>query len=200
VTINILSGDGEKKPVFVHKNYICEYSKYFRVAFHDGFAETDAQEIDLEETDPQTFNRFLHWTYHQSLPTSELGPNHFNKNVKLWIFADKYIVPKLQNYIMTIIMESLYGALARSDPRNLGASVTQQSNALLEYVYKNTPESSRLRHVLVDYLAITYRGLNLDNLPSEIVLDIFKIVQLFPADGGVIPRDRAYFFVNEDID
>jgi hypothetical protein len=177
VTVNILYGDGEKKPVFVHKSYICEHSKYFRAAFRDGFAETNAQEIDLEGTDPRTFNRFLHWIYYQSLPTSEVVGGNLNTNVELWIFADKYIVPKLQNY-MTIIMESLYGTLTRSDPSNIGASVTQQFNALLQYVYKTTTESSRLRRVLVDYLAITYRGLNLDNLPLEIIRDIFKNVQL----------------------
>jgi hypothetical protein len=196
VTVNILYGDGEKKPVFVHKSYICEYSKYFR----DSLAEAETQEIDLEGTDPQTFNRFLSWTYHQSLPTSDPGQNQFNTNVKLWIFADRYIVPKLQNEMMNIIIGSLNGTLERSDPENIRASVTRQPNALLEYIYKNTTESSRLRRVLVDYLAVAYRGLNLENLPLEMIRDIFKSVQLLPEDSGAIRRDRDYYFVNGDID
>jgi hypothetical protein len=60
VTINILNEDGKKKPVFVHKSYIYVYSKYFRAVFHDGFAEGEAQEIDLQDTNLEIFNSFLY--------------------------------------------------------------------------------------------------------------------------------------------
>lgn len=199
VTINILYGDGEKKPVFVHKSYVCAYSKYFRSAFHDGFAETEAREIDLEETNLETFNEFLHWTYHRSLPTLNTA-NQFTAHVRLWIFADRFIVPKLQNHIMGILGEYLYRSLTSGAFKDLGTPAFEKFYSLLEYVYDNTTETSRLRRVLADCLAVTYRNLNPEKMPLEMIRDVFKSVQSLPADGGVIRRNQGYYFVNEDID
>lgn len=107
------------------KNYYCVLvpspwgSKYFRAAFRDGSSEAEAHEIDLEGTDPRTFNRFL-----SGLTNNLYQPRISDKAnltpVKLWTFADRYIVPKLQNHILNIIIESLHGALKRNDPKNIG--------------------------------------------------------------------------------
>ena len=126
MTINILNKDSKKKPVLIYKTYLCACLKYFRAAFCDGFAETKAQEIDLQDTDLEIFNSFLYWTYHQSLP-SEIRRTY--TYMKLWIFADKYIVPKLQNYVMRLIITGLINALSGSDPKTLGEAVSSRHNA-----------------------------------------------------------------------
>jgi hypothetical protein len=84
---------------------------------------------------------------------------------------------------------------------NFGAAASRQPiNTLFEYAYKNTTEGSRLRRVLADWMAVSFRGINADNLPLEMIRDIFKSVQQLPDEGGFIRRDQGYYFVNEDID
>ena len=84
---------------------------------------------------------------------------------------------------------------------NFGAAASRHPiSALFEYAYKNSTDGSRLRRVLADWLAVSFRGINADNLPLEMVRDIFKSVQQLPDEGGFIRRDQGYYFVNEDID
>jgi hypothetical protein len=109
VTVNIHYGDDESKTVFVHKSYLCRYSKYFRAALNTpAFAETDSQEVDLEEMGTEAFDSFLHWVYHRSIPPLETVNLHQLQDLlRLWIFADKYIVPNLQNYVMSHMIRLL---------------------------------------------------------------------------------------------
>ena len=109
VTINLRYGDDECKTVFVHKNYLCRYSKYFRAALNTpAFAETESQEVDLEETGPEAFDSYLHWVYHGSIPPVEpINLHQLQDLLRLWIFADKYIVPNMQNNVMSHIMALL---------------------------------------------------------------------------------------------
>jgi hypothetical protein len=71
---------------------------------------------------------------------------------------------------------------------------------MFEYAYKNTTEASRLRRVLADWLAVSFRSVDPNDLPLEMVRDLFKSVQQLPDEGGFIRRDKGYYFVNEDID
>lgn len=84
--------------------------------------------------------------------------------------------------------------------KDLGTPAFEKFYTLLEYMYDNTTETSRLRRVLTDCLAVTYCNLNPENMLLEMIRDVFKSVQSLPADGGVIRRNQGYYFVNKDTD
>jgi hypothetical protein len=109
VTLNLHYGHDECKTVFVHKNYLCRFSKYFRAALNNpAFAEAESQEVDLEETGTEAFDNYLHWVYHGSIPPFEpINLHQLQDFLRLWIFADKYIVPNLQNNVMSHMIKLL---------------------------------------------------------------------------------------------
>jgi hypothetical protein len=62
---------------------------------------TESQEVDLEEVGSEVFDGFLHWVYHRSIPLAgTVNMHQLHDLLALWIFADKYIVPNLQNLVM----------------------------------------------------------------------------------------------------
>jgi hypothetical protein len=141
VTIDILCGDGQKKPVFVYRSYVCAYLKYFRSTFYDSFAETKAREIDLEEIDLETFNVFLYWTYHQSVLTLD-SAKQFATYMRLWIFADRFIIPKrsesYNRYTGRISISNFEEWRIQESWHTCVREILRSSR----YVYNNTTKSS----------------------------------------------------------
>jgi len=65
-----------KVPLFVHQDLLTYHSTFFAAALNGNFREADDRAVTSAESDPWTFEMFVHWLYHQALPASKtLHPN-----------------------------------------------------------------------------------------------------------------------------
>ena len=76
----------------------CKQSKFFEAAFNGSFAEASNGIVNLPEELPRTFEIVHTWLYTGELTRAigtedvECTPNH---NIELYVFGDKYTMPKL---------------------------------------------------------------------------------------------------------
>ncbi|KAL9104661.1 MAG: hypothetical protein Q9163_000404 [Psora crenata] len=123
----------------IHKGLLCQNSKFFAAAFNGPYTEATSGEITLPDEAPDTFDIVYTWLYTGKLTYCKDGEDlaclsvHY---VKLFIFGDKYDMPRLCN-------EAIDGIIHRYEQH----SVVYQHN--FKHIYKNTPVGSELRRVLV---------------------------------------------------
>ena len=67
----------EKKPFAIHKDLICQYSKYFNAAFNGRFEEAENKAANMDDVEPWVFAIFVSWLYTQQLDLDgDLNLNH----------------------------------------------------------------------------------------------------------------------------
>ncbi|EON67205.1 hypothetical protein W97_06458 [Coniosporium apollinis CBS 100218] len=139
----------QKQAFFAHKGLICNYSTYFKAAFHGQFREATAGAVELDNDDVEVFKTFFGWMYTGKLfePSSEPGkvPLTANLLAKIYVFGDARGIPDLKNAAIDAFVDKII-----DDWNNVPAST-------IPYIYDNTPEDSKLRKLLVDM--ITYETL-----------------------------------------
>ncbi|KAF2656833.1 hypothetical protein K491DRAFT_715052 [Lophiostoma macrostomum CBS 122681] len=103
---------GAKKERFaVHEALLVCYSRFFRAALTGKSKEAEEKAITLEGDHVETVEFFVHWLYHQQLPDKmpteypeilekwmkddDCGARKIEQLVRLYIFCDKYDIPKL---------------------------------------------------------------------------------------------------------
>lgn len=90
----------EKKIYRVHKGLLCECSKFFKAAFNGSFSEAARGVIEIPEEDVLTFDIIYTWLYINKLIRIGKGENvacdGYNFAL-LWIFGDKFDMPRLCN-------------------------------------------------------------------------------------------------------
>lgn len=97
------------------KAMLCTTSKYFAKALDGDFAESEKRELTLPGADIESVRLFIFWLCKHDLPdtakemdTHALGSKIWTDFVaqeqesliRLWCFADQFILPKLQNVTM----------------------------------------------------------------------------------------------------
>jgi hypothetical protein len=136
-------------------------SKVLEKAFNSQFKEGRTQVYVMEDTLPDTFRIFVHWLYSQKLThihyeeyydsniEDEDGQIYANKcsletqtRIKLWVLAEKLLVPRLQNEVMELL-----GLISQT--------CTTPFEICVEYIYANTADSSPLRLFVVNLIAWT---------------------------------------------
>jgi hypothetical protein len=80
---------------------------------------------------------FVNWLYTQDIADGERDLPESNNLIDLWILADRFIVPRLQNQAMELII----------DNRTRVGSISVKTEIR---AYENTAEGSKLRSALVD--------------------------------------------------
>jgi BTB/POZ domain len=144
VTINV----GPKKQSFVvHKTFICHYSLFFNAAFKEG----ESQSLDLEDADPAMFSIFVQWIYSQGIDQKPKPPS-VTLLIKLWVFAELALVPKLQNQALNLIS---------------GYSLDPSKYTIddLCYIYDNTAKGSSLCRFFASNYA-SYKGAQMTTINS----------------------------------
>jgi hypothetical protein len=64
----------------------------------------------------EVFDSFLHWGYRRSIPPLEtVDLRQLQDLLRLWIFGDKYIVPNMQNHVMSHMIRLLDDILKGAD-------------------------------------------------------------------------------------
>ncbi|KAH7382021.1 hypothetical protein BKA64DRAFT_218609 [Cadophora sp. MPI-SDFR-AT-0126] len=174
----------------VHKNYLCHYSPYFRAALSGPFIESEDQSINLDETNPTVFGILVNWLYTQTLVNKSSEQPLSSHLFMLWILADKLLIPRLQNDILSML---------ESARKTKGLP-----SAVFGYVYENTTEESLLRKYIVSMcLAKTEAMKDPDHYPRELLLEIVAAVRrrekeaVMRRERGQWRPDLEEFFVDE---
>jgi hypothetical protein len=127
----------------VHKEFACHYSPFLKAAFNSNFVEGQTQTYQCQDTSEVAVRLLIHWFYTQTLDTKPFNANdrqavlaEDRSLVKLWILADKMLIPRLQN----LVVEKL-------------VSLRSQANITLthciDYIYKHTAKGSPLPRLLL---------------------------------------------------
>ncbi|KAH9214260.1 hypothetical protein DL95DRAFT_251812, partial [Leptodontidium sp. 2 PMI_412] len=146
----------------IHREVIYHQCSVFKVAFESTMIEGQTQTYTLPDISEQCFSLFVQWTYAQKLNLFQLAKGYVHDEeataeedaenmalvelwrdaenqtlAELWVFGDTYIIPVLQNYAMTAMID-----IHRAHRR-------LPSTELFDYIYENTMENSALRtHVV----------------------------------------------------
>jgi hypothetical protein len=133
-------------------------------AFNSSFVEGQTQTYRIDDTHPDAFRLFVQWFYTQDFhtldeisladeePTSEMAVTTMKlyqerdlNIVQLWLLADKFIVPRLQNHAMNCFLKILKNQVTKHKDK-------YRSTHWISYVYGEgrTAPDSPLRHLAVD--------------------------------------------------
>ena len=159
---------GPDKTVFrMHKRIICNVSPFFKVAFEGKFREAQDQILELPDENVDMFKYFQLWVYTDSI----IAKGETVKDLTGLLLADLYIfgemcgIPDLQNAAIDVLI----------DKYEFHQQIT---TLILHKVYGNTPETTPLRRLMVDFVACIDRGLpdwfanSRDQYPTDFLIDL----------------------------
>jgi hypothetical protein len=182
------------KKFLVHKQFACHYSPVLKTAFNGSFVEGLTQTYKLEDTAATAFTLFVQWLYTRKIEevtkSEHFIGEYFHALTRLWVLADKLLIPCLQNQAIDAIDEwrKAHNMIAVHD---------------FKYAYQNTSDDSPLRRLFVQHCVwnLTSETFKLPEykFPEEMLRDLctcFREVVL--AKGGIVARNMADFHVKED--
>lgn len=127
----------------IHKQLLCDVSPYFEAALNGTFQEAKEQRISFPEDVVAVFEQFQAWLYFRTpLPNIDImdapsAYNEWNVLVHLYVLADKFQIPTLQNAAIHGIIEGK-------------CNTNQLQITLIPLVYQKTTTGSQLRKLFVD--------------------------------------------------
>ena len=141
----------------VQKALLCNASRYFTTALSGAFKESDAQTLKLPGCDEHTFRLFLYWLCNHKFPDpykdavtlthgSEEKKAYITTQqlllVKLWVFGDAYLLPRLQNDTMRRLLQLLQDTYIRAEA--------------VQLAFTAAPFASKIREVAIAELVHSY--------------------------------------------
>ncbi|KAJ4994280.1 snare domain-containing protein [Stagonosporopsis vannaccii] len=170
----------------VFEIFLSRYSEYFKFALAGTWRETSDRTVVLgTDVESSTFNLFVEWLYTQTLPAmppdwrriaDPLHPYSVSAKMlrlKLYVFADRFVVPKLRQQLNRAIVNDY-----DSDCPALEEYET------ITYAFLNLPSTDPILDLIVDRYFMVWR-LDLDEgedeeaydtLPHEFLLRFYKRV------------------------
>lgn len=188
-----------KETFTIHKDIICYYSPFFDGAFNREFEEGVSQEVHLRDVQPACFSIFVDWLYSQTVTMIDLDTeslNEFECLVRLWVLADRLLLPRLQNATLR--------ALAQTSLK-----LNRAPHTAYKYVYSNTADASPLRRYCTALYVMSCRNKSyvseLDSCPRQMLVDIINEMHE-RTDENKLPHPVTYlktegfveFYVDED--
>ncbi|KAF1928705.1 uncharacterized protein M421DRAFT_5155 [Didymella exigua CBS 183.55] len=182
----IVEVGAERVKYRVSEAFLNHYAEYFQRALAGTWREASEHVVVLgSDIEPCIFNLFVEWLYTQQLPTlspdwrriaDPLHPYSISAKmlrIKLYVFADRFIVPKLR--------EQLNRAIVNDYDSDCPALEEYET---VTYAFNNLPPTDPLLDLIVDRYFMVWR-LDLDegeeedaynNLPHEFLLRFYKRV------------------------
>jgi hypothetical protein len=180
----------------VHKDFACGYSPVLRAAFESDFAEGKTQTYIMKDVSEEVFALLSRWLYTQSLGDKgmtnnlEIAARSINQLMKLWVLADKLLLPRLQNEAIDLIEETRF-------------KYHLDCTSLFNYIWENTAAHTPLRHLFVDYSVwninkLSFR-MHLDMFPKEMLGEICLLfADTTTSRGASFSRNMLEFHVKAD--
>jgi hypothetical protein len=179
-----------KKEFVIHKSFVCHTSTVLKAVFNSNFAEGQTQRYVLEDTTEAAFRHFSEWVYTRNIywdgkikddPISSILP-------RVWVLAEKFLVPKLQNRVVDLIEE------VRKKRGPLGRTIS--------WVYANTRCGSPLRRIYVHQWAWNVNSEELRRTDISFSTDFLIDLAAFLSDLNMqrpkFSRNMEDFYVKED--
>lgn len=126
----------KQKKYTVHRDVLCNKSRYFRAAFQKGFKETTENEIYLARDGVTQFDLLIRWIYGAPLLKPE---NDITSTLRLYFLADKFCMDMLKNEVIDRVLEYYKTNWVRGP--------------LLQMVYENTLPENPLRRCMMTITA-----------------------------------------------
>jgi hypothetical protein len=161
-------------PFDVHIELLCDSSPYFNNLFNDRFDRVPPATVRLPDDDPDTFTEFLNWVYRGTIFQNQLHPPLIEL-FRLWVLAQKFEVPELQNLVVTRCKQKL-------DYQKKGVLPTNTIN----YVYNNTIPGSPLRQMTVNIFAQRATKANFSRYREEVPRAFLEDLCVFWLEKGEI--------------
>ncbi|KEQ71847.1 hypothetical protein M436DRAFT_50601, partial [Aureobasidium namibiae CBS 147.97] len=139
-TIVTVEVGAEKKAFLIHKDLLIFYSDYFRGAFDGSFSEAAKGKLFLVDERVNVFSIVNQFVYTRELSDKDNYELDWDVLIRAWIFGDKYLMPSLQNKVMTTLIEK--------HTRDNFLPTLQ-----FKLIWNNTLPGSPLRKVMVDLVA-----------------------------------------------
>jgi hypothetical protein len=138
-TISVLVGD-KQEPFTVHRDLICDSSKFFKAACSQHWVEGREKEVRLPAVMPWDFQRYLAWLYSKKLEAASKGLRDIvvYATIDLYILGDVLDDIRLRNAAVAF----LFG-LEYSPEKGLPGFPT------VEKMWAQTPPNSSLRNMYV---------------------------------------------------
>jgi hypothetical protein len=178
VTI-VVGPDSEQTTFQIPKELLCFYSPVFRTAFASGFSEGLTQTMKIEDVETEVFGLLVHWLYRKEIEDGNtVGVLDL---IKLWLLAERYIMPELQNATMEFFIPAMK-AWGQSENRkkSLGPGKLSTSGGVIEMVYESELETP-LRKLLTTQLALSFEAPVLcgmaPTLPPSVLFDILTVLK-----------------------
>ncbi|KAI9715726.1 MAG: hypothetical protein M1828_000741 [Chrysothrix sp. TS-e1954] len=129
---------GEETPTvfYVHQDLICHYSSFFKSALFGEFLEASCKKVSLKEESSDIFRIIIHWLYAASRVIDE---ENVTTLCKVWLAADRYGMPDLQNDTINCLIYEL-----------MGFKGVSEYVELVNWVFANTTSKAKLRDVMLD--------------------------------------------------
>ena len=115
--------------------------------------------MTITDVSPRIFGMMVNWLYTQEITDEKGNPPSCRLSVELWILADRFMMPALQNCAIEALNQA----------RIQGSSVSAD---LVKRIYDNTTEGSPLRAYIVDVFVKDTTGGLRDNDPPQFMVDV----------------------------
>lgn len=175
----------------VHRGILTFYSDYFKASLDGDFSEAHNKHVELssESVAPKIFRMFIGWVYTRRLRNksgSEEERLPYMEIIRMWIFADAYLVPLLKNHCINLLYWGFAVSWHSFDPPHIYLA------------YSNTTATSALRRALVDILLVTCVNTNgwikkittLHQWPNDFLCDVLRGMAPLVAQNDFKPLDK----------
>lgn len=177
----------------IHKALLCHRSAYFKGALTGRFKEAREGIVTLEDEDPETFSRFHAWLYTGScMKDDDTTPLTIAPALQLWLFAEKRLVPDLQNAIVDQLIKSCVKTYAADSP--LVSELSPEENEACIAAWENSAEDSCLRTFITDLflchldLETIFRDERAERYPLSLIVAL-----AIRAQKAGVERKRDFF-------
>jgi hypothetical protein len=171
----------------VYRGLLEYHSGYFRSLLNGTFADSGMDHVTIRGTSITTFKIVNLWLNSGRLyaPGSCVSsfPLSYNDIFELYVFGDKYIIPRLKNAAVEAYIECIYHTW------------NGPSKSHIEYLYNNTPKGASLRKVIVETTIRFSRKTDFDEFPPAFQADMIRALR----EDGIkrTPTGSKAFWYND---
>ena len=184
MTFYIVEVDGTTTDFKVYKDFLVHNSRFFDAAFNGNFAESVTQAMTLHDTDAKVFGLLVSYIYVGELDNG--GIITADNLLRLWILADRVLMPKLQNHVIRIIE-----TMAEFEP----------SADVLHLIYHHDRQYSVLRDFVTEFFALNQCAAlaSPQDLPKDMLAEVFLVARdMLIKKGGKFTHQRLCKFLVEE--
>ncbi|KAH8590766.1 hypothetical protein B0O99DRAFT_598794 [Bisporella sp. PMI_857] len=193
--VTLYAGKAKSAPKFlVHRSFATHYSTVLKAAFESDFVEGKTQTYRFSDASKEVLELLTHWFYTQDLDLNDEAVQVHNL-CKLWVLADEYLIPKLQNQILLAI-------------DNFSKQHQSIYISSVKYLWKNTAPGSGIRRLFLHHCAYWMApeiwSDKSDEFPKEMLIEFATLVCTNALNETARSQAIAAFkiqdlFVSEDV-